>query len=73
MVSSFPMIDGPLHPAPPCNDCGKFGAGAEFLTLINPEGGYGRARFLCCDDCMKSGRWDDWKAQHWPNWPEPRK
>lgn len=57
---------------PPCNDCGKTGEPDGFLTLINPEGGYGRPRFLVCDWCMRSGRWDYWIAEHWPNWPEKR-
>lgn len=52
-----------------CNDCKKFEPG-QFLTEINPEGGYGRPQFLVCDDCMKSSRWDHWKADHWQNWPE---
>ena len=42
---------------------------SDFLTEINPEGGYGRPQFLCCDDCMRSGRWDHWIAEHFPNWP----
>ncbi len=43
------------------------------LTQINPPGGYGLPQFLVCDTCMRSGRWDHWIAEHWPNWPEPRK
>lgn len=59
-----------------CNDSEHIGPppdGKAFLTKINPEGGYRRARFLCCDACMRSGRWEYWKSKHWPNWPtEPR-
>jgi hypothetical protein len=54
-----------------CGDCGTSDE-QEFYTTINPEGGYGRPELLVCDACMKSGRWDYWKSQHWPNWPEPR-
>jgi len=52
-----------------CSDCKQSRPG-QFLTQINPEGGYGRTRFLACDECMKSGRYDDWKAKHWTNWPD---
>ena len=79
----FFMIDGPLAPQgnveskvivlSPCHSCGRYKGAGGMLTEINPEGGYGRPQFLCCDDCMMSGRWDHWKAEHWPNWPEPRK
>jgi len=55
-----------------CDDCQRELPDSDYFTEINPEGGYGRPRFLACDDCMKSGRWSDWKAQHWPNWPSPR-
>jgi hypothetical protein len=55
-----------------CDDCKRDLPDSDHFTQINPEGGYGRPRFLACDDCMKSGRWDGWKERHWPNWPEPR-
>jgi hypothetical protein len=42
----------------------------DMLTEINPPGGYDRGQVLVCDECMKSGRWDHWIAEHWPNWPE---
>lgn len=56
-----------------CGDCGAVVVDSEFYTEINPPGGYGRAQFLCCDACMRSGRWDSWKARFWKNWPnQPR-
>lgn len=55
-----------------CADCKRETTDEEFLTEINPPGGYGRPQVLVCDACMNSGRWDHWKAEHWPNWPEKR-
>lgn len=55
-----------------CHDCMKPVAPEEFLTQINPPTGYGRPAFRVCDDCMRSGRWDHWIAEHWPNWPEKK-
>jgi hypothetical protein len=55
-----------------CEDCKVELKDDEYYTVINSEGGYGRHRVLVCDECMRSGRWDYWKSQHWPNWPEPR-
>jgi hypothetical protein len=52
-----------------CSDCHDGIPGHEYLTEINPRGGYGREQVLVCDGCMRSGRWDEWKAQKWPNWP----
>lgn len=53
-----------------CGDCSREISGDDMLTEINPPGGYGRMQFLVCDSCMRSGRWDHWIAEHWPNWPE---
>jgi len=53
-----------------CGDCRRVVRDDENLTEINPPGGYGRPQLLVCDDCMRSGRWDDWKRRKWPNWPE---
>ena len=53
-----------------CCDCAREVADEEFYTQINPEGGYGRPQALVCDACMRSGRWDHWISEHWPNWPE---
>lgn len=53
-----------------CGDCGKEVGGEEHFTVINPEGGYDQPQFLCCDACMRSGRWEYWKSKHWPNWPD---
>jgi protein-arginine kinase activator protein McsA len=53
-----------------CNHCGK-NAFDQYLTQINPEGGYGRKRWLVCDDCMRPA-YDHWIEEHWPNWPNPR-
>ena len=53
-----------------CEDCKRVVDASAYFTEINPPGGYGRAQVLVCDDCMKSGRWDDWKAEKWENWPE---
>lgn len=55
-----------------CDDCKREIRDQDFATEINPEGGYGRSRVVICDDCMRSGRWDHWKSEHWPNWPERR-
>lgn len=44
----------------------------RYFTEINPPGGYGREQLLVCDDCMRSGSWDHWIAEHMPNWPEKR-
>jgi hypothetical protein len=48
-----------------CDDCKHDLPNSAFFTQINPEGGYGRPRFVACDDCMKSGRWDAWKEKNW--------
>lgn len=53
-----------------CVDCQNEIGGNEFATLINTEGRFGRPRCFCCDPCMRSGRWEEWKADHWPSWPE---
>ena len=39
--------------APPvcCDQCGK-DCTKEFLTEVNPEGGFGRERWLMCDECL---------------------
>jgi hypothetical protein len=34
-----------------CDNCGK-DCTDEFLTAINPLGGFGRDRFLMCDACL---------------------
>lgn len=34
-----------------CDGCGKVKRG-EFLTEINPEGGFGRPRYILCDACL---------------------
>lgn len=72
---SEPTRSGAVHiyDNTPCDDCHEGIPGDKYLTQINPKGGYGQPRMLVCDDCMRSGRWDDWKARKWPNWPEPRK
>jgi hypothetical protein len=66
-----PALEGAKDIA--CGDCGAAVADEAFYTEINPEGGYGRPQLLVCDACMKSGRWDYWIGEHWPNWPEPRR
>ena len=53
-----------------CIDCEKPIVADEFYTEVNPPGGYDLPQALVCDDCMRSGRWDYWKSEHWPNWPE---
>ena len=53
-----------------CGDCGTSGIRGRHLTEINAEGHHNRPQFLVCDDCMCSGRWDDWKTEYWPTWPE---
>jgi hypothetical protein len=55
----------PVNPVT-CTDCHK-DCTTEFLTEINPPGGFGRRQVLVCDECMKSGRWNGWKAQHQSN------
>lgn len=50
-----------------CSDCGQ---PATVITEVNPEGGHGMRMHVVCDDCMRSGRWDNWKAAHWPDWPK---
>lgn len=52
--------------------CDRVLADDHFFTEVNPPGGFGREQLLVCDDCMRSGEWDYWKSEHWPNWPEPR-
>jgi hypothetical protein len=54
-----------------CGVCKRNSRHYEFLTEVNPEGGYDRPQFLVCDDCMKTAQLDDWRAEHWPNWPQP--
>jgi hypothetical protein len=54
-----------------CGDCKRGLPDSASLTEVNPSGGYGRPQLLVCDDCMRSGRWDAWKAKHWPDWPTP--
>lgn len=58
-----------------CAGCGRVVEGDVMFTEVNPEGGYGMARVLVCDDCMRSEEWADWRSRKWPNWPEtpPRK
>ena len=58
---------------PICCDCSQKIRDWEYATEINPEGGYGRPRLVVCDPCMRSGRWDEWKQEHWPNWPDKYK
>lgn len=48
-----------------CGDCKRALSDDQFLTEVNPEGGYGRPQLLVCDDCMNSGRWDWWLEEHW--------
>jgi hypothetical protein len=55
-----------------CGDCRGTKRGDEFATEVNPPGGYGRPQLLVCDDCMRSDRWAHWRAEKWPNWPDPR-
>lgn len=80
-VSAFSAIVGAFQwcfppvtkESPPlrCGDCDRVVDGKwEFLTEVNPPGGYGRWRVLVCDPCMRSGRWDSWIELHWPNWPD---
>lgn len=70
------MMWEPKPKATECHDCKAPMEGAKMYTEINPPGGYGREHILVCDDCMRSGRWDEWKSKHWTNWPnwpnEPR-
>jgi hypothetical protein len=56
-----------------CDDCEVEKSDEDYFTEVNPPGGYGRTRYIVCDDCMKEPRWDWWRARNWPNWPEPRK
>lgn len=53
-----------------CIDCLKVPDDDDYLTMINPEGGYGQPLTVACDDCMRSGRWAYWISKHWPTWPE---
>jgi hypothetical protein len=46
-----------------CGDCEQDKPGFAMMTEINPEGGYGRPQLLVCDDCMRSGRWDEWRME----------
>lgn len=52
----------------PCDGC-KRDCQDDFLTQINPEGGYDLPRVLICDECMASDEWFDWRMRKWPNWP----
>lgn len=52
-----------------CADCKEQVRDLDYYTEVNPEGGYDRPQVLVCDECMKSGRWDHWIREHWPNWP----
>ena len=68
MVAPMSAADLPL-----CGDCKRTSDnGQDFFTQINPKGGYGLPQLLVCDECMRSGRWNHWIAEHFPNWPEKR-
>jgi hypothetical protein len=47
-----------------CGDCTRIFEIGDKVTIINEEGNYGRREFAVCEDCMKSGRWDHWIAEH---------
>lgn len=51
-----------------CNHCGDNDPD-QYYTMVNPPGGYGRPQIDVCDNCMRSGAWDDWIAANWPTWP----
>lgn len=55
-----------------CGGCGKRIADDEMATMINPSRGYGRPAVIACDKCMVD-KFADWRAEHWPTWPELRK
>lgn len=52
-----------------CGDCKSPLEDEALYTEVNPAGGYDQPQLLVCDDCMRSGRWDHWIAEHWPTWP----
>jgi hypothetical protein len=52
-----------------CNSCHRAVSGSQYLTEVNPPGGYGREQVLVCDDCMASDEWAHWRSRKWPNWP----
>lgn len=56
-----------------CSNCKRRMDGEEYLTQVNPPGGYGRPQILICDDCMRLPKYDYWRSEHWPDWPAPRK
>jgi hypothetical protein len=60
---SFSDIRRQIEADPMCGDCKRHVEDDKFYTEVNPEGGHGRPQLLICDDCMTSGRWDDWKAR----------
>jgi hypothetical protein len=35
-----------------CDSCGK-DCTKEYLTEVNPEGGFGKPRYLMCDECLE--------------------
>lgn len=42
-----------MNAAPACTFCGKATADEEFITLVNPKGGYGRPEAsYACDACL---------------------
>lgn len=44
---------GPGHPTSVhCGNCEREIGDGEYATEINPEGGFGRPRFLVCDACL---------------------
>jgi len=46
-----------------CSDCGKLIADQEFLTVVNPLGGYGMPEVIICDPCRDSDKWADWRKR----------
>jgi hypothetical protein len=59
-----------MDPEDICSDCQKPFAPDDYVTEVNPEGGYGMHAVIVCDACMRKPFWDHWKSQHWVNWPE---
>ena len=52
-----------------CSSCSQEIAGEQFLTQVNPPGGYGLPQVLVCDECMRK-YFQHWIAEHWPTWPD---
>ena len=44
-----------------CGDCGRLVPFNQYLTEVNPPGGFGQDQVLLCDDCIKSPQWDYWR------------